>query len=114
VNGANLASMAWRNLWRHRRRTLLTLSSIAFGTMLAVLFTGLGDSNWSEMIGLAARLGGGHVTRPAWEADTSPFSTPSIWRHPHSAEPFATWSSCEPPRFGTRTWCGSSQESRET
>jgi ABC-type lipoprotein release transport system permease subunit len=54
--------MAWRNLWRHRRRTLLTLSSIAFGVMLAVLFTGLGDSNWSEMIGLAARLGGGHVT----------------------------------------------------
>jgi ABC-type lipoprotein release transport system permease subunit len=54
--------MAWRNLWRHRRRTLLTLSSIAFGTMLAVLFTGMGDSNWSEMIQLAARLGGGHVT----------------------------------------------------
>jgi len=62
VNGANLASMAWRNLWRHRRRTLLTLSSIAFGVMLAVLFTGIGDSNWSEMIQLAARLGGGHVT----------------------------------------------------
>jgi ABC-type lipoprotein release transport system permease subunit len=62
VSGTNLASMAWRNLWRHRRRTLLTLSSIAFGTMLAVLFTGLGDSNWSEMIQLAARLGGGHVT----------------------------------------------------
>jgi ABC-type lipoprotein release transport system permease subunit len=54
--------MAWRNLWRHRRRTLLTLSSIAFGVMLAVLFTGIGDSNWSEMIYLAARLGGGHVT----------------------------------------------------
>jgi ABC-type lipoprotein release transport system permease subunit len=53
--------MAWRNLWRHRRRTLLTLSSIAFGTMLAVLFTGMGDSNFSEMIDLAARLGGGHV-----------------------------------------------------
>jgi ABC-type lipoprotein release transport system permease subunit len=54
--------MAWRNLWRHRRRTILTLSSIAFGTMLAVLFTGIGDSNWREMIDVAARLGGGHVT----------------------------------------------------
>jgi ABC-type lipoprotein release transport system permease subunit len=53
--------MAWRNLWRHRRRTLLTLFSIAFGVMLGVLFTGLGDSNWTEMIQLAARLGGGHV-----------------------------------------------------
>jgi ABC-type lipoprotein release transport system permease subunit len=54
--------MAWRNLWRNRRRTLLTLSSIAFGTMLAIIFTGMGDSNWSEMIDFAARMGGGHVT----------------------------------------------------
>ena len=62
MGGPNLFTLAWRNLWRHRRRTLITLSSIAFGTMLAVLFTGLGDSNWSEMIDLAARMGGGHVT----------------------------------------------------
>ena len=62
MTGSSTASMAWRNLWRHRRRTLLTLSSIAFGVMLAVLFTGMGDSNWSAMIQLAARLGGGHVT----------------------------------------------------
>ena len=54
--------MAWRNLWRNRRRTIVTLSSIAFGTMLAVIFTGMGDSNFSEMIDLAARLGGGHVS----------------------------------------------------
>jgi ABC-type lipoprotein release transport system permease subunit len=54
--------MAWRNLWRNRRRTIITLSSIAFGTMLAILFTGIGDSNWSRMIDLAARMGAGHVT----------------------------------------------------
>jgi ABC-type lipoprotein release transport system permease subunit len=59
---APLASMAWRNLWRNRRRTLVTLSSIGFGTMLAILFTGMGDSNFSDMIDLAARMGGGHVT----------------------------------------------------
>jgi ABC-type lipoprotein release transport system permease subunit len=62
MSGPNLTSMAWRNLWRHRRRTLLTLSSIAFGTTLAWLFTGLGDANWRQMIDLAARMGGGHVT----------------------------------------------------
>jgi ABC-type lipoprotein release transport system permease subunit len=54
--------MAWRNLWRNRRRTLLTLSSIALGVFLAVLFTGMQDRNWADMINVAARLGGGHVT----------------------------------------------------
>jgi ABC-type lipoprotein release transport system permease subunit len=62
VGSAGLFSMAWRNLWRSRRRTALTLASIAFGTMLAVLFTGIGDSNFGAMIDLAARMGGGHVT----------------------------------------------------
>lgn len=59
---SSLPSIAWRNIWRNRRRTLLTLSSIAFGVMLAILFTGLGDSNWRQMIDLAARMGAGHVT----------------------------------------------------
>lgn len=54
--------MAWRNLWRQPRRTALTLASIAFGTTLAILFTGMQDANFSDMIDLAARLGGGHVT----------------------------------------------------
>ena len=60
--GKRLASMAWRNLWRHRRRTLITLSSIAFGAFIAVIMTGIGDSQWPKMINLAARMGGGHVT----------------------------------------------------
>ena len=59
---AGLPSLAWRNLWRNRRRTIVTLCSIAFGTTLAVLYTGMGDSNFGKMIELAARLGGGHVT----------------------------------------------------
>ena len=55
-------AMAWRNLWRNRRRTLITLCGIVFGTFLAVLFTGMGDSMWGKMINLTARMGGGHVT----------------------------------------------------
>jgi ABC-type lipoprotein release transport system permease subunit len=54
--------MAWRNLWRNGRRTVLTLVSIAFGLFLAVLMTAMQDRNWADMIDLAARLGGGHVT----------------------------------------------------
>ena len=62
MNRPNLVKMAWRNLWRNRRRTLLALSSIVFGVFLAFLFTALQDRNWAEVIDLAARLGGGHVT----------------------------------------------------
>jgi ABC-type lipoprotein release transport system permease subunit len=61
MQGPRLPTLAWRNIWRNRRRTLITLFSIAFGTLLAVLFTGLGDESYSAMIDHAARLGGGHV-----------------------------------------------------
>ncbi len=54
--------MAWRNLWRNRRRTVLTLISIAFGGFLAILFTALQDRSFSDMIDSSARLGGGHVS----------------------------------------------------
>lgn len=62
MKGTSLSVMAWRNLWRNRRRTLLTLSSIVFGVFLSVLFTAMQDQNWADTIDLAARLGGGHVT----------------------------------------------------
>ncbi len=54
--------MAWRNLGRNRRRTLLTLASIAFGVFLAIFSMASQDRNWQDMIDLGARMGGGHVT----------------------------------------------------
>ena len=62
MKGPKLAVVAWRNLWRQKRRTLLTLSSIVFGGFLAVLFTALQDRSFADFIDTAARLGGGHVT----------------------------------------------------
>ncbi len=57
-----LLSLSWRNLWRQRRRTLLTLASIAFGGFLAVLMTAMQDRSFADFIDTAARLGAGHVT----------------------------------------------------
>ncbi|MCO4762991.1 MAG: ABC transporter permease [Myxococcales bacterium] len=59
---STLAAMAWRNIWRNRRRTLVTLASIVFGTFLAIMLTGVGDATYGSMIDTAARMGNGHVT----------------------------------------------------
>ena len=62
MTGSSLAKMAWRNLWRNRRRTAITLSAIVFGIFLSVVMMAMQDRNWADMIRLAARLGAGHVT----------------------------------------------------
>lgn len=62
LRGPALYSMAWRNLWRNRRRTIITLSSLAFGVMTAVVFTGITDQSLGDAIDLAARMSNGHVT----------------------------------------------------
>ena len=78
VRGPSLAALAWRNIWRNRRRTLLTLVSIGFGSMLAVLFTGMQNSQFGQMVDLAARLGGGHVTLQHFEYLDTPTLTRTV------------------------------------
>lgn len=58
----NLNRLAWRNLWRRKRRTLITAFSIAFGVLLAVTFTGAGDHYYTRMVDAGATMGMGHVT----------------------------------------------------
>lgn len=54
--------MAWRNLWRRKRRTYITCFSIGFGVLLSVTFTGTGDYGYTKMIDTSAIMGLGHVT----------------------------------------------------
>ena len=58
----NLNRLAWRNIWRRKRRTMITAFSIGFGVMLAVTFTGSGDYTYTNMIDMGASMGMGHVT----------------------------------------------------
>lgn len=59
---AVMLMLAWRNLWRQRRRTVITLSSIGIGFALAVLMVGLGDGSHNSMVRNAIKLGEGHIT----------------------------------------------------
>ncbi len=59
--GPKLATIAWRNLWRQKRRTLLTLISIAFGLFMAILMMALQDMTFADFVDTAARQGSGHV-----------------------------------------------------
>lgn len=58
----NTAKTAWRNLWRRKRRTLITAFSVGFGMALFVTFTGSGDYTYTRIIDSGATMGYGHVT----------------------------------------------------
>jgi len=76
--GPKLVALAWRNLWRQKRRTLLTLASIAFGGFMAVMMTGMQDQSFADFIDNAARLGAGHVTVQHSEYMDRPTLTRSV------------------------------------
>lgn len=78
MTGSAIVKMAWRNLWRQRRRTMLTLISIAFGGFLAVLMTAMQDRSFADFIDNAARFGAGHVTLQHPEYQDQPTLTRSI------------------------------------
>ena len=56
-----LVKLAWRNLWRHTRRTALTASAVALGLGLVLVFLGLQDGQHAQMIESTVRMGSGHV-----------------------------------------------------
>lgn len=43
-------SLAWRNIWRNRRRTLITLASILFAVLFASFMESLQKGAWNHMI----------------------------------------------------------------
>jgi len=38
-----IALLAWRSIWRNRRRTLITIISIGFGLACTVFFIAIGE-----------------------------------------------------------------------
>jgi ABC-type lipoprotein release transport system permease subunit len=53
--------LAWRNLWRNPRRTLITVFSMTFGLTMMIVAYALMDGMYAQMVRYATQLGTGHI-----------------------------------------------------
>ncbi|MBE0574290.1 MAG: ABC transporter permease [Desulfuromonadales bacterium] len=53
--------LAWKNLWRNRRRTIITLTAIAFSIMLVQALHNLSAGVYAGMVDSGVRAGSGHI-----------------------------------------------------
>ncbi|AMV72810.1 ABC transporter permease [Desulfuromonas carbonis] len=57
----DLLQLAWKNLWRNPRRTLITLAALSFSLMLVQAFHNLSFGVYAGMIDSGVRAGSGHI-----------------------------------------------------
>lgn len=57
----NPLTIAWRNLWRNRRRTLITTASVFFGVLLAVMMSSMQEGSYSNMIDNIVKFYSGYI-----------------------------------------------------
>ena len=53
--------IAWRNLWRNKRRSLITIASIFFGVLIATVMNSLQDGTYANMIDMMVKMSSGYV-----------------------------------------------------
>ncbi len=72
-----LARIAWRNLWRHKRRTLITAVGMAMAMGLVISMSGLQDGMFDMMADVMVRqqLGHAQVNHPEWPGRQAMYDT---------------------------------------
>jgi ABC-type lipoprotein release transport system permease subunit len=74
-----LVRIAWRNLWRHRRRTLITASGMAIAMGLVISMSAMQDGMFDMMADIMVRqqLGHAQVNHPDWPGREQMYDTVS-------------------------------------
>ncbi|MCK4919872.1 MAG: ABC transporter permease [Bacteroidales bacterium] len=69
--------MAWRNLWRNKRRTLITVASIFFGVLMSTVMSSMQEGSYSNMIDNVVKFYSGYIQiheEEYWENKTLYYS----------------------------------------
>jgi len=84
--------MAWRNLWRNKRRTLITVASIFFGVLLATIMSSMQEGSYNNMIDNVVKFYSGYIQiheENYWENKTLYYSfevTDSLYEQINSVD----------------------------
>ena len=81
-----VTKLAWRNVWRNKRRTILTLLTIVVGCAMIIFMNALAKGGHDQMIEDAVGLNTGHIQiheKGFWENQTIDYAlkaSPEILR----------------------------------